>query len=61
MFAKFTVNETQVHPSTVTVKSIITNTDVGIKIPARTTLKLDAAKIAKAQADAAWIMGKFGK
>lgn len=33
-----------------------------VAIPAReTVLVLDAAKIAKAQADAQWIMSKFGK
>lgn len=47
--------------NTITDKTIITFEENGIAIPRRNELKLDAAKIAKAQADARWIMSKFGK
>lgn len=42
-------------------KTIMTSDDNSVAIPRRSDLKLDAAKIAKAQADARWIMSKFGK
>ena len=42
-------------------KTIMTSDDNSVAIPRRNEIKLDAAKIAKAQADARWIMSKFGK
>lgn len=60
MYAKIMVDEDNPKTNTTTPDMILTHSYETVTIPQR-TLKLDAAKIAKAQADAAWIMKQFGK